>query len=740
MISESNKKLLYAHTAENMPWQTLEEHSLNVAELSGQFVVPQLREFAYWIGLRHDTGKATKRFQQHLHDPSIRTEHSLHGAQEAMKVIPHQYVALLAAQCIAGHHTGLPDTGVKGDHPEKSTLYARLARSVEPLELGGEIPEDVSLDVRAVLGYFADDCIRGDNAGLVERIGFLIRYCFSALCDADSLDTMRFCSGGVLPQVPHTDFIQCLNLLEQKFTSFECSTDLQKARSRLQEQVYEKAEIHGNVFLLNMPTGSGKTLCSMKFALQRAILHRKKRIIYVSGYNAIIDQTAKTLETIFGSCAQIVRHQSTFSYDDIPDMDDEEKVRRIHACENWDAEMIISTTVQLFESIAACSRGKLRRLHNLADSVIILDEIHTLPLEYLQPCLKAIALITSCLNSEAIFMTATMPDYEKLLHTFGSQKLQVTELIPDKSLFTAFRKCSFLRMGQVSDESLLLQCGNMPSSLVIVNAKRTARELYECCPQACKKFHLSTYMTAKDRAQTIEKIKEELYTLEKDYPGLENVPPDRRIVCFSTSLVEAGVDLDFSCVFRELTALDSILQAGGRCNREGKRTDAKVLIFERSDAHRRLDTVESDITRCLLQEYSDISCEECVSEYYERLIYAKEGELMSHAFSRYSKSPMDLNFRTYAENFHLIEDKTISVVAATEADGKALVEHLRCGEIVSERSLQKYTASITRWELEDLRRQGAVDDFGRGVYCLMNMDYYDNEVGIRFAGQDLFDL
>lgn len=737
---KNDGKILYAHTAENRPWQTLDEHSLNVAEMAASFVVPQLKEFLYWIGLRHDLGKATEKFQQHLRDPHIRTEHSLHGAKEAKDVIKLPLLGLWAAQCIAGHHTGLPDTGVRGENPEKSTLYARLARNAEPLMAGMEIPEGVHLDACATMEYFIRDCAKEDLPGAVERAAFLVRYCFSALCDADSLDTMRFCNDGVLPQIPHTDFVQCLNLLERELASFECYTELQKARSQLQSQVYENAKVNSNVFLLNMPTGSGKTLCSMKFALQRAILHDKKRIIYVSGYNAIIDQTAKTFEKIFGSYAQIVRHQSTFSYDDVSELDDEEKSKRIHACENWDAELIVSTTVQLFESIAASGRGKLRRLHNLADSIIILDEIHTLPLEYLQPCLKAISLVTSCLNSEAIFMTATMPDYEKLLHTFGSQKLQVTDLISDKSLYSVFRKCSFNGIGLVSDESLLLQCSNMPSSLVIVNSKRTARELYECCPQTFKKFHLSTYMNAIDRMNTIEQIKNELRALEGDYPGLENVPPNRRIVCFSTSLVEAGVDLDFSCVFRELTALDSILQAGGRCNREGKRKEAKVLIFERSDALHHRETVESDITRSLLQEYSDVSGEECIVEYYERLIYAKKDNIMSHAFSRYSKNLNDLNFRTYSENFHLIEDKTISIVAATDDVGKALVEHLQCGEIVPERSLQKYTASITRWELEDLCKQGVVDDFGRGIYCLTNMDYYDNKVGIRFTGQDLFDL
>ena len=442
----------------------------------------------------------------------------------------------------------------------------------------------------------------------------------------------------------------------------------------------------------------------------------------------IIDQTAATLENIFRDSAQIVRHQSTFSYDDIPGMDDEDKFSRIHACENWSADMIVSTTVQLFESIAGCGRGKLRRLHNLADSIIILDEIHTLPIAYLQPCLKAITLITSCLNSEAIFMTATMPDYQKLLHTFGSQTLQVVDLLPDKSLFSAFRKCVFSPAGELSDEQLLLQCTEFPSSLVIVNQKKTARQLYRSCTSEYKKFHLSTYMTAADRANTIEQIRKELDSLHTDYPGFINVPSERRIICFSTSLVEAGVDLDFSRVFRETTALDSILQAGGRCNREGKLKYAEVYVFDRSDglSHTAKSerSIECDITRGLMREYVDISSEECIQEYYERLIFAKKDDLMQHAFSSYSRSPLDMNFRTYAEQFHLIESRTVSVAVPIDKAGELLVDRLRRGEYVTERSLQKYAVSITPRELADLVKQGVVTDFGSGVYCLLNMDYY----------------
>lgn len=735
-----NELLAHSPSSGQEKGQSLREHSRNVAELARSFVVPQLEALEAWMGLNHDRGKATARFARRLRDPSVRVEHSLHGAKEAQKAIGNSFIAYLAAQCIAGHHTGLPDTGARGDSPEGATLFARLARDTEPLEPTGDIFDTPPLDTNEILRYLTADCTSNDDC--LERIAFLTRYCFSALCDADSLDTMRFYNGGSLPPTPHSDLQRCLELIDRELSSFECRTELQKARSLLQSQVYENVNADGNVFLLNMPTGSGKTLCGMKFALQRALLHGKRRIIYVSGYNAIIDQTAEKLERLFGSAAELVRHQSTFSYDDITNMSDEDKARRINACENWDADMIVSTTVQLFESIAGCTRGKLRKLHALSDSVIILDELHTLPIKYLQPCLKAIALVTTCLNSEAIFMTATMPNYERLLHTFGSPSLQVTDLISDRSLYTAFRKCDFVDVGKLSDEELLSRCTTYPSSLVIVDKKKTARELYECCPQIYKKFHLSTYMTSGDRARTIESLKKELILLERDYPELRDVPPERRIVCFSTSLVEAGVDLDFSCVFRELAPLDSILQAGGRCNREGKRTDAKVFIFERSEARRGVDNAEQMITRSLMSEYSDISCEKCVFEYYERLIYSKNDELMERAFSRYAalrKNHICMNFRTYAEDFDLIEDKNVSVVVATDEVGRSLVGKLRDGLNVPERALQRYAVSVSRTEFDNLLRQGVITDFGKGAYCLTNMDYYSNEVGIGSFGRDMFD-
>lgn len=742
---KNSQEFVYAHTSDDengnrLPkdkWQTLEEHHRNTAILGYEYAVQPLKDFVSWMASIHDLGKAQPSFQRHLENEDIRVEHSVPGAQEAYEQMKkYGIIAIIAAHCIAGHHTGLSDTGVKGDHPEKSTLFARLSRTYEDCSQYMDAHPCPCPDAAPIIMILQRGWNPNDTAEITERAAFITRYSYSCLCDADSIDTMRFCNNGVLPDPPKADFPACLEKLENKFSSFSRETELQKARSLLQKQVFDSADAEGNVFLLNMPTGSGKTLCSIKFALRRAVIHNKKRIIYISSYNAVIDQTADVFENIFKDCVQLVRHQSTFLYDD-KEMDENEKKSRKYACENWDGEWIVSTTVQFFETVASCGRGKLRKLHNMADSVIILDEVHTLPIDYLQPCLKAISYMTTFLNSEAIFMTATMPDYRNLLYAYGSHDLVVTDLVKDKSMFDKFNKCDFSSIGTISDDQLLLRCRYAPSCLVIVNKKKTAGKLYRDCGLP-NKFHLSTYMTARDRASVIKDIRERLDSLEKEYPGLENVPEEKRIVCFSTSLVEAGVDFDFSEVYRELAGLDSILQSGGRCNREGKRKEAHVFVFERNEDTGKVQDIRHDITRKLLDSWPDISDTECISEYYKRLFFSETDTVTRHAFSKSSPNPFSMNFRSYAHDFHMIDDRDISVFVPSDEKSQALAERLRTRGDVPERALQPYTASVALYELLDLEKQGVVSDYGTGVYCLTNSDYYTKEMGINFEGQDKF--
>lgn len=722
--------------------QTVKEHSEETARLCKEYSIPRLKDITYAIGMLHDVGKLQRSFQYRISGGNIRVEHSTCGALAAKELYPGP-VGLLMEYCIAGHHSGLPDGGYPGDTEDQSTLCGRLKRRFEDFSAYKEELELPKINVKEVTELLAADCDRSVEI-LVDKFAFLTRYAFSCLVDADSADTARFCNGET-PEPLTADFGVCLQKVNEKLASFVCTTSLQKTRSLLQRQVFDKADADGEIFLMNMPTGSGKTLCSVKFALER--MNRKgdkKRIIYVIPYNSIIDQTVCVLEELFGRDAPILRHQSTFSYDEISDAkgyekDDAEAYRKAakSATENWDVSSIIVTTaVQFFESIYGNKRGKQRKVHNMADSILIFDEAHLMPLEYLQPCLRAIAYITKYLNSEAVFLTATMPDFPKLLRQYALKSSRIVELIEDTSDFSKFRKCTYQVLGKQSSEAILEKAMNGPSSLIIVNKKASARRLYKAC--SGKKYHLSTYMTAYDRERKLREIIGELKQLEKDYPGYVGVPADRRITIISTSLIEAGVDLDLFAVFRELSGLDSILQAGGRCNREGRRSEAEVYVFEFDDENKTKQEIKSNITAGLLEKYEDISCPQSIREYYDRLLSVSKDCIEMHTITQKCSDFADIPFAEYAKEFELIDSRTVSLVIPRDEQSRSLIESLKYtgARVGVSRKLQKYACAISPSELDELLRQHVVDDFGTGILCLTNEDYYNKETGIQFEARD----
>lgn len=733
-----------AHINENTgAIQTVKEHSEETAKLCETFAVEPMKTPALIAGLLHDVGKYGSSFQKRIRgECSIKVEHSGCGAVEVTKLFKGA-MGWMMAYCIAGHHGGLPDGGNKNDEEDEPTLHGRLSRNFDDYS---RFRRDINIpdaDEKAFAEFLKEDCMVADREEslrkLVDKFAFLTRYCYSCLTDADSTDTAQFCDG--LPNARLcADFKECLKRLDARLKSFKCETELQKARKTVQAQVYEKTEYPGDIFLTNMPTGSGKTLCSLKFALERAVREEKKRIIYVIPYNAIIDQTADEMKSIFGEHADILRHQSSFSYED-----DEGKEMYSEdyrdaagvAVENWDAPVIITTVVQFFESIYSHKKRKLRKMHNMSESIIVFDEVHLLPRMYLQPCLQAVSYITKYLNSEAVFLTATMPDFKKLITQYALPNSNIVDLVTDRSSFDKFRKCRFEYAGKISKESLVEKAMEKPSSLIIVNNKATAKELYSMC--GGKKYHLSTYMAACDRSRIIEEIRGELRRLEEDFLGLNNVPPQRRIVVISTSLIEAGVDIDMSCVFREETGLDSILQAGGRCNREGKRKEAVTYVFELEEHEGKISGDERiNITKGLIEKYDDISVEQCILEYYDKLFFIKKDEIERTTISRDCPRIDSIPFRTYGENFKIIESATASVAVERDERSRRLIEMLKATGTTNVRGLQKYTCSVSKRELEELIMQNVVSDYGSGIWCLTNMDYYDEETGIKFEGEDYF--
>ncbi len=722
-----------AHISENGKEQSIAEHSLNTAAAASDFSIAELKRINYMCGLLHDIGKYSSEFQSRIRGENIRVEHSICGALEVPKIEgSDQPLTLLMQLCIAGHHSGIPDCGVKNDTADMPTLYGRMRRkSVDFSDYNTELDVEPT-GAEAFMALLVKDCKTRED--LVEKFAFLVRYCFSCLTDADSLDTAAFCGEG-LPEPLRCSFEKCAMSLEARLTAFKTITELQSARSRLQNQAFTRVGADSNIYLMNMPTGSGKTLASMRCALKRVLGSngRLRRIIYVIPYNSIIDQTVSTFESLFFGHTDILRQQSSFIYEEQSDLTEDSKASFSAACENWDAGIVITTAVQFFESFYGNKRGKLRKVHNMANSFIVFDEAHLMPREYLEPCLRGIGYITKYLNSEALFLTATMPDFRTLIERCAEDGLSITELICDTADFEKFRKCRFSDLGRISDEALLQKAAGYASSLIVVNSRRKAAELYKLCTG--EKYHLSTYMTAFDRTRVIENIKAALKRLYDDYPDPSAVPPERRVTVVSTSLIEAGVDLDFVSAFRELAGLDSVLQTGGRCNREGLRDPGDVFVFEPPDSGQR--TVEQELTKGVLTEFEDISDEAAIRAYYDRLFCIDDERIHSKSVSRSCKSINMIPFRTYSESFRLIDDRrTVSLAVCRDEYSRELYNALCAGGHISSRKISKYCCTVHLDELERLREQGVAADHGSGVFFLTDESYYDCELGVKFEGTD----
>lgn len=716
-----------AHKDDGGNTQALKDHLSNVARLCSEHAMEQLKPLAYSIGLFHDIGKYSVSFQQRIRGKNILVEHAASGAKEAINLYGNNIISYLMAYCIAGHHTGLPDGGNKSDIEEEGTLSGKLKRDTEDFSDYKKELIIGKFDIEPIINFvFSGIKNTNDRDEVLEKYAFIVRYLFSCLKDADFIDTETFCN--YTDRKIKYNFAKGLEAINNELAGKECITKVQKCRSILQSQAFNKVSTKANIYMLNMPTGSGKTLCSMKFAIERLIKTNKKRIIYVIPYTSIIEQTAETFESIFGKNIPILQHHSNYYYEESVDKSyksmTKEKLKK--ATENWDAPLVISTNIQFFESIYSFKGSKLRKLHNMAESIIVFDEIHLMPVQFLQPCLRAIGYITQILNSEALFLTATMPNFEELFKKY-TPNANVIDLVEDKSLFPEFNNCTYKYLGICDLESIIEKTQQYKSSLIIVNNRKIAKKIYSMCTG--KKYHLSTYMTNIDRSYTIKKIREDLENKEK-------------IIVISTSLIEAGVDLDFETVFRELAGLDNIIQSGGRCNREGKRNNGYVFIFENENISKRQSdlSLRANVARNIIKEYTsegevDIVSSLCIEAYYEQLYGFNEQIISDNSIAKMCNHPTNIPFRTYAENFNMIDSETIGIVIDRDDESHKLIEGMRYGSINAKRKLQKYTATVYIWEFEELYKNGVIDDYGTGVFCLTNMDYYKLDTGLQIENE-----
>lgn len=734
----------YAHTREDGERQTVKAHLEGVSKLAEGFSVDFLKPLAKKAAFDHDLGKYALKYQWRLDDDNIKFSHAACGALEYKKFADKNdcfasLFAPLMEYCIAGHHTGLMDGGTDADNSDSPTLSGTLKRGNEYTgdsdysAYATEI-EFATLTQEEITPPYNELCSAKDPTELIERYAFFTKFVFSCLTDADFLDTEIFCNKNV-ERGMSGDFEKALDKLNRELSDMPSDNPLRQARSRIQQQAFDNSVNKSHISILDMPTGSGKTLCSLKLALESG----KKRIIYVIPYTSIIEQTANKFEKMFGDVLPVLQHHSNYSYDGNTEEEKKTAEKLKRTCENWDAPLIITTSVQFFQSIYHYKGSALRKLHNLRDSVIVFDEIHLIPTELLRPCLKAVGYITKYLNSEALFLSATMPDYSKLFDKFLPD-VNYNKLVTDRTNFKYFKKCEYKDMGKTTLETIAENASRCKNALIVVNTKKTAAELYNLVQG--EKYHLSANMTPAHRSRVIEVVRKKLKKGEY-------------ITVVSTSLVEAGVDLDFNTVFRQLSGLDSILQAGGRCNREGKDAKGYVYVFDIDETYRKGSDLAMRInkTKGLLEKYQDITSYDCIKEYYDGIFDFNQSRIAENSIAKYNEqsnsfdrqglmSPYSIPFRSYAMQFEYISADTISLVIDDPNDQTChkLVETLRNGDMSVRRALQKYSVSVYMNVFKDLYSQGVLKDHGTGIFILENQSYYNNETGLdtQAAMQDYF--
>ena len=677
----------YAHISDDgLRRQTVAEHLTGTAELSRKFAEAfGAGAEGERVGLDHDRGKCTEGFQNRLLRGGPRVDHATAGAVACAK---RGY--FYAAACVAGHHSGLPDFGnPRMDRAGDGTFYGRLKRGVAErcLENCGESGVSLPPDAPSAAP-------EGDRL----KASFWTRMLYSCLVDADFLDTEQFMNGdrgrGGYDEIP-----TLLKRLEAHIARWKNpETELDRLRCEILNTCMEAGGKPKGIYTLTVPTGGGKTTASLAFALRHAAEHGMKRVVYVIPYTSIIEQNAQVFRNILGD-GNVLEHHSAVEFD-LRDGAPPKEVRCALAAENWDMPVVVTTAVQFFESLYANRSSKCRKLHNLANSVIIFDEAQMLPLPHLRPCVAAMASLAGQFHSTVVLCTATQPSLGDLFQAYAPD-CPITELCPQTaSLYNCFRRVTFRQTGTLTDEALAEQLGEREQVLCIVNSRKAAQEIFNRLPQEGS-FHLSTLMIPAQRQALLKEIKRRLRAGE----------PCRVV---STSLIEAGVDVDFPAVFRELAGLDSILQAAGRCNREGKKLaeESVVTIFERTELPPPLFRMAIGAAREAIAEDRDPSAPETMDRYFHSLrdlsgdTLDKSGVIS--AFEVGIKG-CELPFRTVAETFHLI-DKNTHTVYVPYGEGRELIERLKAGECSKAlyRKLGRFSVSVYDQHLPALYRAGAL--------------------------------
>ena len=719
----ANKHYYYAHSKENRPqaeWQLLEEHLEHVAEISRSFGEKfNAADWAYLAGLWHDIGKYSCEFQRRLRDPGSadahietktgKVDHSTAGAQHAFKALGD--MGKLLAYAIAGHHSGLLD-GKSND----ACLYRRLQKSGIPdysscpkyiLKSKGLNKLPFSLNVH-------------DPKRFAFQVSFFIRMIYSCLVDADFLDTEAFMNTEKsLWRKGYPSLAELKTRLDSALDQLRKDapdTTVNKHRAAILKNCLDAADLPPGLFSLTVPTGGGKTLSSMAFAMKHALKHGLRRIIYVIPYTSIIEQNAAVFREILGDDA-VLEHHSNFE-------PHEEDHRSRLASENWDAPVVVTTNVQFFESLYRCRSSKCRKIHNIAASVVILDEAQMLPVPLLLPCIEVLKELSTAYRTSIVLCTATQPALSAT-DSFKDGLEGVREIVSDpKRLYIQFKRVQAEKVPVIADDELAHKLNFHNQALCVVNTRAHARRIFERMPEKEGCYHLSALMCPEHRTSTLNKIRTALFEGSKC-----------RVI--STQLIEAGVDIDFPVVFRSISGIDSIAQAAGRCNREGKIPEGgEVFVFSTEDGlppgHFRQ---AAQIAEGVIRRHDDFLSLEAVTEYFKTLYWMKGDKLDEYQILDdlgEGAKMGDFPFRVVDEKFKIIEDGAESIIIPWNDEAEQIISGLRYSEYPGSfvRKAQRFTVEVYPKVLGSLEYSGSVERL-HGQYCVLtNMDIYRDDLGL----------
>ncbi|MBL8393416.1 MAG: CRISPR-associated endonuclease Cas3'' [Candidatus Accumulibacter sp.] len=765
------------------------------------------------LGLLHDLGKYSRAFQDYLGsavglidqdaDDFVdaqqlrgRIDHSTAGAQFIWRKLSQRGpVGSLSGQilalCIASHHSGLIDCITpegednftrRMNKAEQAAHFDEALARIDPavLERLGELTVGANLSDRlqeiiVSLVKLEHRAERSEKV-LQCKFGLLVRFLFSCLIDADRVDTADF----ERPRARHLRYHgqysrweELAGRLEARLEGFSDTNPVNRLRWEVSEHCRLAATRQQGVFTLTVPTGGGKTLASLRFALQHAQLHRLDRVIYVVPFTSIIDQNADVVRRILEPSEMgiepgsiVLEHHSNLT-------PEEQTWRSKILSENWDAPVVHTTSVQLLETLFSAGTRGARRMHQLAKSVIIFDEVQTVPLRCIHLFNNAINFLVEHCGSTVVLCTATQPLLNAVNSRKGAARFQPKdEIIPGvQELFAALKRTEVIhrhRAGGWSDNEVAAlaaeEVAASGSCLVIVNTRKAALSLYRTCAERLgyPVYHLSTSMCPAHRRKILSQIRQ---SLDRDYP----------VLCVSTQLIEAGVDVDFGAVIRHVAGLDSIAQAAGRCNRNGRRVLGRVHVINPADdglerlcdiregrnvAQRVLDEFEQDRSAFAddllgpagMGRYFDYYFGQRAGEMSYPVLPAatgrddsllnllSENKLAVHDYSQRCKTapavPLRQAFMTAGQAFRAIDAPTTGIIVPFGAEGRDLVAQL-CGVFDPElqfdllRRAQQFSVNVFPQVFEALQRAAAITQIGEGIGIYhLRAEYYSNEFGL----------